>query len=211
MIRRILNLYRFTRSEQRSLFLLCSLLLMLHGLSFLIKRGTETEGNSADFFEAESTMVLLGNMTAESINTVYAFNPDKEPQSKIIEINAADSAKLLDLYGIGPVFAGRIVKYRQLLGGYHDCDQLLEVYGMDSLRYNGFRTRVIVEGSELKQLDINTSGFRDLLRHPYLDYDAVKKLVMYRDRRGPISKPGILWTDSVLPIDLKNKLLPYLK
>ncbi len=211
MIRRILNLYRFTRSEQRSIFLLCSVLLLVHGLNYLVKQEPNSDGSQFEHIEAQSSFLLPGKIPIVVQKAESEDIHKKEPQDKIIEINTSDSVKLLDLYGIGPVFAGRIIKYRNLLGGFRECTQPLEIYGMDTIRYNGFRSRISVNESELEKLDINTCGFKDLLRHPYLDYEAVKKLVGYRDNHGPMSSPAILWTDSILPVDLKNKLLPYLK
>ena len=52
-----------------------------------------------------------------------------------VELNSADSLELLGLKGIGPVFASRILKYRNLLGGFYSVSQLLEVYGFPEETY----------------------------------------------------------------------------
>ncbi len=52
----------------------------------------------------------------------------------LVDLNTADSVTLLSLYGIGPSFAKRIMKYRNLLGGFYNKTQLLEVYGFDQDR-----------------------------------------------------------------------------
>ncbi len=41
-----------------------------------------------------------------------------------VELNSADSTKLIQLAGIGSVFAKRILKYRDLLGGFYSTAQL---------------------------------------------------------------------------------------
>lgn len=51
-----------------------------------------------------------------------------------VELNSTDSIELIKIKGIGPVFASRIMKYRDLLGGYVSISQLQEVYGIDSDR-----------------------------------------------------------------------------
>jgi len=54
----------------------------------------------------------------------------------VVDLNQADSAGLDQIKGIGPAFANRILKYRERLGGFYKKEQLLEVYGLDSVKYN---------------------------------------------------------------------------
>lgn len=105
-----------------------------------------------------------------------------------IDLNTADTALLQQLYGIGPSFAGRIVEYRDKLGGFVTKEQLFEVYGMDSARYYGFMNRITVDSSySPKLLRINYDSFKALFRHPYLNYEEVKKIVNYREHKGLIT------------------------
>lgn len=51
-----------------------------------------------------------------------------------IDINTADQATWEQLPGIGPVLAGRIVKYRNYLGKFSEVDEIRKTYGLsDSL------------------------------------------------------------------------------
>lgn len=192
MVRRLINLYRFTRSEKRSIVLFFLLLIGLSSVNMIMRRDQSIRGISQ--FETR----VAGDST----------KPQNQ-QSGMIELNTADSSGLLKLYGIGPVFASRIIKYRGMLGGFYTPAQLLEVYGMDSVRYVGFIERIKVDVTVIRKLNINTSDFRDLLRHPYLDYEEVKSLVRYRDVHGPFRSSDILWRDSVLPLHKEDKLRPY--
>ena len=46
--------------------------------------------------------------------------PKSQPTSdSTIDVNRADAQEWQQLYGIGPVLSGRIVKFRDLLGGFH--------------------------------------------------------------------------------------------
>lgn len=129
----------------------------------------------------------------------------------VVEINGADTIKLQELTGIGPAFARRIVKYRDMLGGYAYPEQLLQVYGMDSARYLSFIGEVTVDTSLIRRINVNDATFRDLLRHPYLEFDQVKAICNYRDRKGGISNPPELWTAGILPDTLRKWIEPYLK
>ena len=62
----------------------------------------------------------------------------------LIDLNRADSAQLLALPGIGPYFAGKIVRYRQKIKGYTSVDQLLEIYRFDQEKLDGIRDLVTV-------------------------------------------------------------------
>ena len=106
----------------------------------------------------------------------------------VIDINAADTTLLKQLPGIGSAYAKRIVEYRVKLGGYCETDQLLEVYGMDSLRFNGLKDYVKTDSLFVpNKLRINSDAFKVLLKHPYLEYDDVKKIVNHREQKGLIT------------------------
>ncbi len=62
----------------------------------------------------------------------------------LIDLNRADSAQLLALPGIGPYFAGKIVRYRQKIKGYTSVDQLLEIYRFDQEKLDGIRDLITV-------------------------------------------------------------------
>lgn len=126
----------------------------------------------------------------------------------IIEVNTADSAQLVRIYGIGPVFAKRILKYRGLLGGFYSKEQLQEVYGMDSARYTQMEEQIRVDTTKFKRIAVNDASFKTLLRHPYLDYETVKQIVNYRQAKGRITGPDTL--KAVIAYDpLFIKVMPY--
>ena len=57
---------------------------------------------------------------------------------------------------------------------------------MDSARFEAIRPYIILERQEVRKLHVNSDEFKVLLRHPYLEYEQVKALVNYRERRGLI-------------------------
>lgn len=111
----------------------------------------------------------------------------------IVDINTADTTLLKELPGIGSSFAKRIVEYRDKLGGFVETEQLLEVYGMDTVRFGGIVAYVAID-NEFKpnKLRINYDSFKVLNRHPYLEYEDVKKIVNYREQKGLLTSWGQL-------------------
>ena len=105
---------------------------------------------------------------------------------KPIKINSADTTELKSLPGIGSFFAKNIVDYRNKLGGFIEKEQLLEVYAFDSTRMSNIENFIIIDSIELRKVDVNNDDFKTILRHPYIEYEDVKKIVNYRESKGMI-------------------------
>ena len=103
-----------------------------------------------------------------------------------IGINSADTTELKSLPGIGSFFARNIVEYREKLGGYVESSQLLEVYGFDSVRFAGIFSHIKLDSVATRKVRVNHDDFKTILRHPYIEYDDVKKVVKYRESKGMI-------------------------
>lgn len=127
-----------------------------------------------------------------------------------LEINAADSAALLDLTGIGPSFAGRIVRYRSRLGGFNKPEQLLEIKGLDSIRYNLFREQILLNPELISKIDLNNVTFKELLRHPYFEYYLVKAIFEKRDQVKTFDSVEQIKYLPVMYEELFEKISPYL-
>lgn len=105
---------------------------------------------------------------------------------KPVKLNSADTTELKSLPGIGSFFAKNIVDYRNKLGGFIEKDQLLEVYAFDSTRMSNIENLIIIDSIELRKVDVNNDDFKTILRHPYIEYEDVKKIVNYRESKGMI-------------------------
>jgi len=103
-----------------------------------------------------------------------------KPLVESVELNSADSAGLDALKGIGPVFATRILRFRDLLGGYANPAQLLEVYGLDSSLYQLILPFVKVNPDKINRININNCPVPALKKHPYIGYYIAKAIADYR-------------------------------
>lgn len=141
----------------------------------------------------------------------FKRNTESEFEEIVVELNAADTAQLKRLPGIGSSFAKRIVKYRELLGGYISKEQVLEVYGMDSTRYLPIEQNLLVDTNIRTRININTADFKTLLRHPYLDKNQVKAIVNYRKQHGAFSSVSDLKRIHLIDAEIYLQIEPYLK
>ncbi|MEA3505593.1 MAG: helix-hairpin-helix domain-containing protein [Bacteroidota bacterium] len=128
----------------------------------------------------------------------------------IIDINSADSTELMKISGIGTVFSSRIIKFRKYLGGFYTKKQLYEVYGLDSADYHRIAPQIKIETQHIRKINLNTATFKELLRHPYLDYYTVKQIVQYREDHGRFTETNSLKNVDLIYDDLYKKIIPYL-
>lgn len=118
---------------------------------------------------------------------ISGIRPPAEPL--IININTADSLELIRIRGIGPAFSRRIIQYRERLGGYHDVSQLLEVFGMDTTRFEQIREYLVTDSMHIRRINLNEAEFGDLVRHPYIDRNTASAILNMRRQHGPFATP----------------------
>lgn len=158
-------------------------------------------------FEKLADFILLPDMDTlkKKEHTRYYVK-----EEVLVEINGADSAELTKLKGIGPSYARRIIKYRSLLGGFFQKEQLLEVFGMDSTRYQGFIKNVELNTRLVQKMDLNEVEFKVLLKHPYVEYYIVKSIFNYKDKNGQFTSVAEIRKVPLIYEELYEKLKHYL-
>lgn len=134
----------------------------------------------------------------------------KPVESIFIELNKTDSIELQQLRGIGPVFASRIVRFRDLLGGFYDKSQLLQVYGMDEERYLAIKDFVHADKALVQKININTADYQSLVKHPFVSPKQANVIVQYRIQHGNYTDTGDLLKIATLDEEFLRKIAPYL-
>jgi DNA uptake protein ComE-like DNA-binding protein len=128
----------------------------------------------------------------------------------VIELNSADSLDLQQLRGIGPSFSRRIIKYRDLLGGFYSREQLLEVYGMDSTKYLGIASQVNVDIEKIRKININKVSIKEMMKHPYIEFYVAKSIINYRNEKGAFTDITQIREAKLIYNELFLKIEPYL-
>lgn len=129
---------------------------------------------------------------------------------KKIELNTADTADLKELRGIGSGYAKRIIKYRERLGGFCKPEQLMEVYGFTQELYEKVAPNIVIDGDEVRKINLNTATVDQLKRHPYLDYYQAKAIVNYRNSAGRFATVNDLLKANLIYPETFEKIKPYL-
>lgn len=161
----------------------------------------------------------IGESTAEKLTPFIIIEEDtvsyvqKDASShtrQMIDLNTCDSTMLDRLPGIGPVLSARIIKYRNLLGGFAAKDQLKEVYGLSEETYNLITDRVFADSMDVKLININKSQFKDFARHPYFERYDIQSILKYRAVKGRVTDITELTDNKIITRSKAKKIKPYL-
>jgi competence protein ComEA len=225
--------YLLPRGEQRALILLSLLLILSLLFRITVQLLPDREPEGMEEFEQEARLIMASFAEADSLQQLrsdsirqsdsvsqtesgrsaqdhpYTYTRKTGKPVLPIDINRADSVQLLPLPGIGPVYAGRIIKYRNLLGGFVRMEQLGEVYGIPAETIQEIRNQVYIDSTVIHKIHIDSATFKELLRHPYLEYIEVKALVKYRDFIGDIKSIHELRINQILHDSTLNMIDGY--
>jgi competence ComEA-like helix-hairpin-helix protein len=128
----------------------------------------------------------------------------------IIEINAADTAALQLVNGIGAITANRIVAYRKRLGGYASIEQLREISGMTDERFEQIALQITVNTDLYTRINLQTADETVLKTHPYIGAYAARGIVHFRQVAGAAScTVDALIQNNILKKETAEKLRPY--
>jgi len=98
-----------------------------------------------------------------------------------IDLNTATAQELTLVKGIGEVLSGRIVNYRNKIGGFVDDLQLKDIYGLNYELREEIQSHYTVKSQpEIKILNINEASVLELSSIPYINYELAREIVNYR-------------------------------
>ena len=127
-----------------------------------------------------------------------------------LNINTCDTSALISLPGIGPVLSVRIIKYRNLLGGFARVEQLMEVYGLKEETYQLIREKVFADSSEVRKIKINSVDYKGLSRIPYIEKYEVSAILKYRELAGRITSMEALKENKILSPEKGRRIGAYI-
>lgn len=134
------------------------------------------------------------------------------PELFVLDINEADSIDFQKLRGIGPAYSSRIVKFRQLLGGFNNIDQIKEVFGVSDSLYQSIASQLSVkEVFTPVQININLATFKEINAHPYISYEQTKEIMNAKSKYGKFKSPADLSRLTSFDSIQIVKLTPYLQ
>ena len=166
---------------------------------------------SPEKYEQLIPFINIENLKSNNIKPVYPEKTTFAKKEKVmVELNSADTLLLTQISGIGPAFAKRIAKYREKLGGFFFKEQLMEVYGIDSTKYNEISDQIKINTANVKKININTAEFDEIKNHPYLKYKQINAIIQYRKQHGKYKTIEDLKKVIILTPQIIQNIAPYL-
>jgi DNA uptake protein ComE-like DNA-binding protein len=178
------NKPKYTFDPKISLYYAEELELKRYGLADAV---VDTILQYRDEYYLKGSIVLseLKRATPQTIGTLLSSHitrKKKRPEHRLsikVELNTATSEQLVTLPWVKEKTAGIILRYREKLGGFVDVSQLLEVFGIDSVRFAAIKPNVYVDTTKITRIMINKRISRDYY-HPYLTKELKHSLEMNR-------------------------------
>ena len=127
------------------------------------------------------------------------------------DLNLASAEDFMKIQGVGETLSQRIVSYRKFLGGYAFEDQVFEVYNLPRETAQRVLERFEVrEPPEIKKINVNTAGFKEILSLPYIDYDLTRRIMDFRKEEKVITDLSDLKKIDSFPLDKFERIAVYL-
>jgi competence ComEA-like helix-hairpin-helix protein len=129
----------------------------------------------------------------------------------LVNLNMADTILLDSLRGIGAKTASRIVRYRDRLGGFHNLNQLKEIFGIDSTMFSAITIQCEVDTvtSSIRKIPMAEVELDALSLHPYISRRQAGILLAWRRQRGIKNGNDLILSKALSPEEAK-RLEPYL-
>lgn len=160
-------------------------------------------------FTEKSDAVRENTEVATVIENKESYNTGKKTYT--VELNSADLNELQKFRNIGEYYAKKIVEYRDKLGGFYKPEQLMEIKGIDSARFEAFRNQILIDTSLIRRININAATETELTKHPYINNFTAKAIIKYRKFKGVITSPDEMLNEKVITKKQLDKIATYIE
>jgi DNA uptake protein ComE-like DNA-binding protein len=178
--------------------------------AYLLKADSLVQAGWKPYLAKHNSLSNTSSLS-DSTKKRTAYQAPKKPELNRMLFAEADSIVLQIVPGIGPTMAGRIVKFRENIGGLHQKEQILEVYGMTPETMEKLFDQFEFEPGISKKVKINEWDANTLANHPYINYGEAKVIVAYRTQHGKYQKPEDLLGIKIFTKEWVDRLGPYLE
>ncbi len=179
------------------------------------KRGLKSNDDLRKIYVlSDEFITTIADSTYYPDGYIYVREKDaltEEDQSQLlVSLNSANEEELKKIKGIGSYFASKIIYYREVLGGYSNKEQLLEIWKFDLEKYQEIRNYIEVDDVKLKTISINSASISELKKHPYINYNMANSIVKIRAQIGSYETLDDVKRSVLIDEIVFQKIKPYI-
>lgn len=136
----------------------------------------------------------------------------KKEKKALQDINQATQEDLVKIFGVGEALSLRIVKQKEILGGFVSMEQLSEVWGLSpEVLYELNTNFTIYSLPSFKKIPINDASLKELAQFHYFKYGLAKQIITYRSMNGDFKNIEDLAKIKGFPVDKAKIISLYLE
>ena len=135
----------------------------------------------------------------------------KKEKIILIDINQATKEDLIKIYGIGEAISLRILKQKEVLGGFVSMDQMSDVWGLSPEVIENLNSHFKISSlPEFKKIDVNNASLKELSQFYYFRYALAKEIITYRSMNGNFKNVEDLTKIKGFPVEKAKTIALYL-
>jgi len=135
-------------------------------------------------------------------NFSQSFSKLPKTESQKLDLNSATAEQLQKVYGIGPSYSQRIIKYRHKINGFHSFIELQEVYGLTPEVIQNIKNNFTIKTPRvITKIDLNTATKDQLVTIKYIDYEVAHNIIEERTLRDGFKSIGELTKVNGFPVN----------
>ncbi|MDQ6472405.1 helix-hairpin-helix domain-containing protein [Flavobacterium sp. LHD-80] len=136
----------------------------------------------------------------------------KKEKIIMLDLNQASQEDLIKIYGIGEALSLRILKQKEILGGFVSMEQMNDIWGLSPEVINELNSHFkIVIPKDLKKIAINDASLKELSQFPYFKYALAKQIITYRSMNGNFNNIEDLTKIKDFPVEKAKIISLYLE
>ncbi|SHG49869.1 DNA uptake protein ComE [Flavobacterium micromati] len=135
----------------------------------------------------------------------------KKEKIIILDINSATKEDLIKVYGIGDAISMRILKQKEILGGFISMEQMQDIWGLSPEVIESLHRQFkVITVPNIKKIDINNASLKELSQFYYFRYALAKEIITQRSMNGDFKNIEDLTKIKGFPVDKAKIITLYL-